>query len=151
MFRGRSYHTIDEKGRISIPTRFRDFLKSTGEDQIMVTNLDGYLLAFPMPLWEQIEGKLNAQASILKKETQKFVRFFVGGAEPCSIDKQGRILVPPALRKYARLEKEVTLVGLGNRFEIWNKDGHDQEMAEVESGNYDEGARAELAECLLSN
>ena len=150
MFRGRSYHTVDEKGRIAIPTRFREPLKETGETKLVVTNLDGYLPVFTPPQWQKIENKLIEQVSILDKELQRFNRFFLGAAEPCSMDKQGRILVPASLREYAKLTKDVALVGLGNRFEIWNKEVHDLEMEEVENGAYSEQARETLAKCLVS-
>jgi MraZ protein len=153
MFRGRSYHIIDEKGRIAVPSRFREPLKSFGQDQLMVTNIFGYLPVFTLPVWQQIEEKLNRQVSFFDRKKMKSIRLLIGGAEPCSIDKQGRILIPPSLREYAGLEKEkdVVLVGLGNRFEIWSRERYENEMQEVQNDEYDEQVLSELAACLVSN
>ena len=149
MFQGRSYHNLDEKGRISVPARFREALQAAGQSELMVTNLFDYLPAFPLPLWQRIAERLNKNVSIVDRRHLKFVRFFIGGAELCPIDKQGRILLPPSLRSYAALDKEVVMVGMGDRFEIWSKARYDGEMGEVESGIYDEESLRVLGNCLV--
>ncbi len=142
MFRGRFYHVMDDKGRITIPPRYREILKERHEQHLIVTNLDGYLIAFPQSEWEVIEERLG-QLSILDKKFRSFQRFFVSGASECPFDRQGRILVPPSLRDYAQLDKEVVLAGAVRCFEIWDRQRWDQEMARIAEMDSDE-VRKEL-------
>ncbi len=121
MFRGNSFHTIDPKGRIIIPARFRDVLQATSFNSLMVSKMDGGLVAYPFEEWQKIETKVLDMTE--KSETmRKFRRFFIGGASDCPHDKQGRILIPQALREYAKLNKEIALVGVLDHFEIWAKE-----------------------------
>ncbi|MBI5286582.1 MAG: division/cell wall cluster transcriptional repressor MraZ [Deltaproteobacteria bacterium] len=121
MFRGRFKHTIDAKGRLSIPSRFRDVLREKYNDErLIITNLDGCLVAYPFKEWGILEQKAS-NLSMFKKEVKAFLRFFYSGATECFIDKLGRILIPPVLRDYAKLEKEVVLVGALKKVEIWSK------------------------------
>lgn len=142
MFRGRFYHVMDDKGRITIPPRYRQILKERHEQHLIVTNLDGYLIAFPQSEWEAIEERLG-RLSILDKKFRSFQRFFVSGASECPFDRQGRILVPPTLRDYAQLDKEVVLAGAVRCFEIWDRQRWDQEMARIAEMDSDE-VRKEL-------
>lgn len=121
MFRGRFEHTIDTKGRISIPSRFREILRDKYDERLVITNYDGCLAVYPYTEWEVIEQKAS-NLSMLKKEPAQFLRFFYSGAQECSIDKLGRLLVPQVLRDYARLDKDVVVVGVLKRIEIWSKE-----------------------------
>ncbi len=118
MFMGEYNHTIDAKGRLIIPARFRELL---GEEFILTKGLDGCLSIYPMDAWETFETKLRA-LPLTNKNARTFTRFFVAGATNCELDKQGRILVPQTLREFAGLEKEVVLTGNLDRIEIWSKE-----------------------------
>ena len=128
MFRGRSTHFIDPKGRVSIPTRFRDLLKTNGDPRLIVTNWEQCLAAFPLREWEEVETKMG-QLSLVDRDIRSFKRFFFSGACECSLDSQGRILIPPTLRDYANLKKEVILAGQLKYFEIWEKTRFEEELA----------------------
>jgi len=133
---------MDDKGRITIPPRYRDILKSRQEQHLIVTNLDGYLIAFPMSEWEAIEQRFS-RVSDFRKDLRSFIRFFVSGASECPVDRQGRILLPPNLREYANLDKDVVLAGAIRCFEIWDRPSWDNEMARIEKLDTDE-VRKEL-------
>jgi MraZ protein len=121
MFRGRHEHTIDPKGRVSIPAKFREFLTKKFDERLVITNFDGCLVAYPYEEWIRLEEKASS-LSMVKKETRSFMRFFFSSAIECILDKQGRILIPQTLREYADLEKEVVLVGQLRKIEIWSKE-----------------------------
>ncbi len=142
MFRGRFFNVMDDKGRITIPPRYRDILKARQEQQLIATNLDGYLIAFPMSEWETIEQRFS-RVSDFRKDLRSFIRFFVSGASECPLDRQGRILLPPNLREYAKLDKDVVLAGAISCFEIWDRPSWDNEMARIEKMDTDE-VRKEL-------
>ena len=120
MFKGRYLHTLDAKGRLSIPSRFRDVLAQHREETIILTSFDNCLWGFPQDEWEQLEEKIRG-LSMLQKDVRTFVRVFFSGAQECPVDRQGRILIPPTLREEAGLEKDVVLLGLATRIEIWSK------------------------------
>jgi MraZ protein len=121
MFRGRFEHSIDGKGRVSIPAKFREILKREyGSDQLIMTIFDNCLVTYPLAEWQAFEEKLK-EFSQLKKEAKSFLRYFYSGAMECAIDDHGRILIPSQFRDYADLNKEIVFVGVMNRFEIWNK------------------------------
>ncbi len=128
MFKGRYEHLIDSKGRISIPSRFRETLNERYDSRLVVTNYDGCLIAYPLAEWQKLEEKISALPEF-KKDTKAFLRFFYSSAADCAIDKLGRILVPQTLRDYARLEKEVVLIGAFRHMEIWSKPLWDQAAA----------------------
>ncbi len=115
---GEYQHTVDTKGRLIIPAKFRE---SLGEEFIVTKGLDGCLFVFPQDEWQAFEEKLRA-LPLTTKGARQFTRFFVAGATPCELDKQGRILLPATLREFAGLDKEVVLAGMLNRVEIWSKD-----------------------------
>ena len=142
MFRGRYFNVMDDKGRITIPPRYRDILKERQEQHLIVTNLDGYLIAFPSSEWEVIEQKFS-RTSDFRQGLRSFIRFFVSGASECPLDRQGRILLPPNLREYAKLDKDVVLAGAIRCFEIWDRPSWDKEMARIEAMDTDE-VRKEL-------
>ena len=115
MFMGEYNHTIDAKGRLIIPAKFREPL---GEEFVLTRGLDGCLYIYPMDEWEAFEEKLRA-LPLTNKDARAFSRFFVAGATTCELDKQGRILVPQTLREFAGLEKDVILAGNLSRVEVW--------------------------------
>ena len=117
MLMGEYNHTIDTKGRLIIPAKFREQL---GNEFVVTKGLDGCLFVFPMNEWELFEQKLRT-LPLTQKSARKFTRFFVAGATECELDKQGRILLPQTLREFAQLEKDVVLSGNLNRVEIWSK------------------------------
>jgi len=117
MFMGEYNHTIDAKGRLIVPSKFRELL---GEEFILTKGLDGCLSIYPMSEWEIFEEKLK-DLPLTNKNARTFSRFFVAGATQCELDKQGRILVPATLREFAELDKEVILTGNITRIEIWSK------------------------------
>lgn len=128
MFMGEYNHTVDTKGRLIIPSKFREQL---GEEFIVTKGLDGCLFVFPQNEWQAFEEKLRT-LPLTQKGARQFTRFFVAGATPCELDKQGRILVPATLREFAGLEKDVVLTGNINRIEIWSKEKWN------ENSNYDD-------------
>ena len=118
MFMGEYNHTIDAKGRLIIPSKFRELL---GEEFVLTKGLDGCLSIYPMDEWKAFEEKLKA-LPLTNKSARAFSRFFVAGATMCELDKQGRILLPAVLREFAGITKDAVLVGVGSRVEIWSKD-----------------------------
>jgi MraZ protein len=149
MFRGWHYHTIDEKGRLSIPTRFRDVLNGRAETHLVITGLNKYLAAYPLSTWRAIEERYSSLPDF-DAEARAFLRLFVSGASECTIDKQGRILVPPSLREFARLEKEVALVGMLRSFEIWDKQSFEREMQGYATGEKTINAGEQMTKLKLT-
>jgi MraZ protein len=122
MFRGRHEHTIDAKGRTSVPARYRDVLDAAGERRIVVTSaLEPNLVAYALPEWTAFEERLGKLPQF-DPAVQKLKRIYVSGAVECEIDDVGRILIPPALREHARLRKEVVWAGSGRYAELWDKE-----------------------------
>ena len=118
MLLGEYNHTIDEKGRLIIPAKFRNDL---GENVVICKGLEGCLFVYSQEEWESFVNELKSLPR-MNKDARIFQRYFFGSANVLTYDKQGRVLVPPSLRKDAGLEKEVTLVGVQDRVEIWDKD-----------------------------
>jgi MraZ protein len=127
MFRGRFAHTIDAKGRVSIPASFRVELQEHDERPPFLTNLPRCLALYPNDQWLKIEERV-ANLSQIRPEVQAYQRFLVSGAQPCPIDRQGRMLVPPTLREHAGLEREVIIAGVGPRIEMWDRERFDEEL-----------------------
>ena len=128
MFMGEYNHTIDAKGRMIVPSKFREQL---GNEFVVTKGLDGCLFVYPNEEWHNIEEKFRT-VPLTTKDARKFSRFFFAGAASCEVDKQGRILIPPNLREHADLQKEIVSAGVLNRVEIWNRDRW------VESSNFDD-------------
>lgn len=118
MFRGRHEHTMDPKGRLSIPVGWRESL--SGDPAPVVTTHQGCLRLYPRPAWEEVEARLDGLPS-LDPDAQEYKFFVLSGADDCPLDKQGRILLPPPLRQHAALDRDVVLAGVGERIEIWNR------------------------------
>lgn len=114
---GEYTHSIDSKGRLTIPVRFRDDL---GESFIATKGLDRCLFLYPSNEWKVIEQKLKS-LPFTRSDVRAFVRLFFSGASECELDKQGRILLPANLRKFARIEREVVIIGVSTRVEVWAK------------------------------
>ena len=130
MFSGRYEYAIDDKGRLSIPAKFREILASHGDGRkeerqsrpgdlkLILTNLDGCVVAYPEKEWEELQGRIE-RSGALKKEAKNFLRFFYSGASECPIDRLGRILIPQSLRNYGAIKKNVVVVGMNRKIEIW--------------------------------
>ncbi len=131
MFRGRFENTIDDKGRIAIPAKFREALVGQYGERLIVTNFDGCLWAYPDSVWQQLEQKVSALPQFLE-EVKALQRVFISAACECPLDKQGRILLPPSLRTYAAIEKEVVVVGMTQRLELWSKKRWDEKFDEAQ-------------------
>lgn len=119
--RGQFHLTIDEKGRLMLPARLRDALKGKGVESLVVTNFKGGLWGYVEADWVRYEQALMEQ-SPFEAESLVFTRAFVAGASELEVDKQGRVLVPPYLRKYAGLEKDVVVISVVDRLEIWSQE-----------------------------
>lgn len=120
MFKGSFQFTIDAKGRVSIPSRFREILAERYEEKLVVTNdLDNCLVAFPFEEWSLIEQKIRDLPSSAP-DVKAFMRFIYSRATECELDRQGRVLIPPPLREYAQLKRDVVIVGMGHKMEIWD-------------------------------
>ncbi|MDA3916644.1 MAG: division/cell wall cluster transcriptional repressor MraZ [Deltaproteobacteria bacterium] len=142
MFRSSSFHTIDAKGRIIIPSRFRNILKSDKIYGVMISNKDDCLYAYTFSEWEKVENKI---LSTKTNAMADFRRFFLGNSCECMCDRQDRILIPKSLREYANLEKDIVLVGNLDRFEIWDRDQWDKINKEMEQKLKKEEVKEEIA------
>ena len=121
MFRGRFEHSLDVKGRLSIPSKFREILTTNYDERLVVTNFDNCLWAYPAAEWNKVEDKV-AKLPQFKDEVKALQRVFISAATECPIDRSGRILLPPTLREYAAIDREIILVGMITRIEIWSKE-----------------------------
>ncbi|MGY3714017.1 division/cell wall cluster transcriptional repressor MraZ [Sutcliffiella cohnii] len=138
MFMGEYHHTIDAKGRMIIPAKFRENL---GEAFVLTRGLDHCLFGYPMSEWTNVEEKLK-ELPLTKKDARAFTRFFFSGASECELDKQGRVNISSPLLQYAGLEKECVVIGVSNRIEIWSKEKWEGYVEESED------SFAEIAENL---
>ncbi len=128
MFMGEYQHSVDAKGRLIVPAKFREAL---GETFVVTRGLDNCLFGYPMDEWRKLEEKLKG-LPMTKKDTRAFARFFFSGATEVEIDKQGRINIPSTLMQHAHLIKECVVLGVSNRIEIWAKDAWETYFAESE-------------------
>lgn len=137
MFRGHSYRSQDPKGRLMLPPEFRDeVFAQSPEGRIVLTNFDDCVAAYPLPEWEIIEQNF-AKLNMADRGVRDFHRFFISGAIEVTLDKQGRILVPPHLRTYAQLSKDIVLAGVGRKFEIWDLERFENQR-KVMQENFDQ-------------
>ena len=118
MFMGEYRHTVDPKGRLIVPSKFRELL---GAEFVVTRGLDGCLFVYPMDRWEAYVADLK-KLPLTDKNARLFMRFIVAGATTCELDKQGRILIPSVLREFADITKDAVLVGVGSRIEIWSRE-----------------------------
>lgn len=134
MFRGHSQRTQDPKGRLMLPPDFRDeVFAQSPEGKLMLTNFDDCVAAYPMPEWLAIEQSF-ANVNMANRKFRDFHRFFISGAVEVILDKQGRILIPPHLRIYAGLQKDIVLAGVGRKFEIWDQERFEAQRAAMQEG-----------------
>ena len=138
MFRGSSNHTIDKKGRIIVPARFREEAEGEDGEGVVITRMDDCLLVFPFKQWRRLEERITSQAATSDR-MRRFRRVFIGSAHDCVPDSQHRILIPPTLREYAGLEQDIVMAGVGNHFEIHSQlnwevqtERHEKDLAEKE-------------------
>ena len=124
MLIGEYHHNIDEKGRLIIPSKFREEI---GNSFVVTKGLDGCLFVYSLVEWEKIVNKFK-KLSFTKKDTRMFMRFFLASATVCEFDKQGRINLVNSLIEYAGLKKECTIIGVNDRLEIWSLDKYDNLM-----------------------
>jgi len=132
MFMGEYNHTVDAKGRLIVPSKFREQL---GDEFVVTKGLDSCLYVFENKEWAALEEKLHA-LPLTNASARKITRFMLSGAVLCETDKQGRILIPSNLREYAGIEKDAFLLGMGSRIEIWSSARWDEEQKA--EGNVDE-------------
>ncbi|WP_089723876.1 division/cell wall cluster transcriptional repressor MraZ [Candidatus Thiosymbion oneisti] len=122
MFRGVSFLNLDAKGRLAIPARYRERLQSCCDSRLVITvDRDHCLLIYPEPTWVEIERKLD-QLPSFNEQARMLQRLYIGHAQEVDMDGQGRVLLPPALRSFAALDKRVALVGQGKKFELWDEE-----------------------------
>ncbi|NLJ71399.1 MAG: division/cell wall cluster transcriptional repressor MraZ [Syntrophomonadaceae bacterium] len=139
MFLGEYQHSLDAKGRITIPSKFREEL---GDKFVATKGLDDCIFIYPLSEWQEIELKLN-KLPLARADVRSFVRFFFSGAAELENDKQGRIIIPANLREYADIFKDVVIIGVGSRLEVWAT-GKWEEYNEMASSSF-----AEIAENLV--
>jgi MraZ protein len=127
MFFGRFGHTIDEKGRLTIPAKYRDTLAN---GVVITRGIDRCLYVYPLGEWDEISEKIK-QFSMMQRDARSFVRFLFAEATDCIPDKQGRVLIPTYLREYANLGSDVIVAGSHNRLEIWDPDAYQHENSRL--------------------
>lgn len=135
-FRGRSDHGLDTKGRLSIPSRFREVLRRQYDERLMITPWNKCLKAYPLPQWEELEMTLRAEGR-KQPHLVRMIRYMVGGVIECSLDRQGRILLPPKLREDCSLVKDVVVSGMITYFEIWDKQLWEEENQPADNHFHD--------------
>ncbi|HEY6201244.1 MAG TPA: division/cell wall cluster transcriptional repressor MraZ [Candidatus Binatia bacterium] len=135
MFRGSFEHTLDNKGRLSIPAKFREVLLGKGDDRIVITNFvveqARCLDVYPFDEWVRFEDEVRKKPRF-DRRIIAFQNYYLGGASECAVDKQGRILIPPLLREYAGLKRDVALVSVLDKFRVWDKETWKKVFAEAE-------------------
>ena len=135
MFRGSFEHTIDDKGRISVPARFREVLQASNDDRVVITNYTvssaRCLEVYPHAAWVRLEEKLREKPQF-NERIVRFQNFYVANAHECLLDKQGRILLPPTLREYAGLKKDAVFTSALDKFRIWDKEQWSRVFGEAE-------------------
>jgi MraZ protein len=146
MFRGANAINLDTKGRLTVPTKYRQSLMDDCQGQLVCTvdNRQPCLLLYPLPEWDIIEEKIS-KFSTMNPDERRIQRLLIGYANDAVMDKSGRVLVAPTLRQYANLDKEIMIVGQRNRFEIWSQDtwfAQVEEDLQIEkTGNYEQTER----------
>lgn len=129
MFRGANKVTVDAKGRLAIPTRYRDRIAQRSDGQLIITVDRQCLLIYPLPDWEEIERKLVRLPS-LNPQARRLQQFMVGYASDVALDSHGRVLLAKELREFAAIDRQALLIGQGNKFELWDEARWSQRIAE---------------------
>lgn len=147
MFRGVTNLSLDSKGRMAVPARYRERLQAESEGRVVVTvDRDGCLLLYPFSEWEAIEREL-VRLPTLNRQARRLQRLLIGHATECEFDGQGRILVPGPLREFAGIDRRVVLIGQGNKFELWDEEKwNEQRTAWLAADDEEDGL--ELPEAL---
>ena len=135
MFMSKYNHTIDPKGRLSIPSKYREIL---GDEFVVSKGMAGCLFVYADETWKEFEAKLAA-LPLVNKQARQLARFFLSGAQYVTVDKQGRVLVPQDLREFAGLEKDVVLSGMGSRIEVWSLEKWNEVNGQVDIDEISEG------------
>lgn len=150
MFRGVTTVKLDAKGRMSIPTRYRERLQEQGAGQLVVTvDRDHCLLLYPLPEWEEIEAKLVKLPSF-NPQARRLQRLLVGHATELDMDSHGRVLLPQPLREFAGIDRAAVVIGQGNKFEIWDEAAwNERRDSWLEDGEEDAPLPAELESLSL--
>ena len=150
MFRGVNTLNLDAKGRMAMPSKYREKLTAQCSGQLVVTlDLnDPCLLLYPLPAWEEIERQLVRLPNI-NAQTRKLQRLLIGHASECEFDNSGRILIPPLLRERVNLEKRVTLIGQGKKFEIWDEQTWNDQRDSWLTESDEDGLSADLESISL--
>lgn len=149
MFRGTFETRIDEKGRVNVPVKFRDVFKDLGDDRLFITNLRvgdvRCLEARPYAEWVKLEVRVAERTDLSPAAMEYYDNFYLAGAHECQIDGQGRLLVPPKLREYAGLSKEIVFTGARGKFRVWDKaKAQEVHAAGEQIGVNEPGVRSEL-------
>ena len=144
MLRGANKVTVDAKGRVAIPTCYRDHIAERSDGRLIITiDTDYCLLIYPYPDWQEIERKLNRLPSF-NARSRRLQRLMVGYASDVDLDGNGRVLLPKALREFANIDKRAFLIGQGNKFELWNEELWNKRRDEWLAGDDAGGLPAEL-------
>lgn len=133
MFMGEYRHTMDEKGRVIMPAKFREAL---GENFVITRGLDNCLFVYPHSEWQVLEEKLK-RLPLTRQDARAFVRYLLSGAAECEFDKQGRVPIPNSLRDHGLINKDVVIIGVANRIELWSKEKWDEYLKRAEE-SYEE-------------
>ncbi len=126
MFRGRFEYSLDDKGRVKIPPKFKEILKEKHQNTLVLTVFDDCIYAYPYDVWEELERKA-VNLPLTNKAARRFKRMFFSSAQDVNIDKQGRILIPGVLREDVGIDKDVVVLGNLDHIEIWSKERWDSE------------------------
>jgi MraZ protein len=137
MFRGMFEHTIDDKGRVSVPARFREVLQAANDDRLVITNFfmasARCLDVYPHAAWLQFEERLRTKPQF-DQRVMRFQNYYIAAAHECVLDKQGRILLPPTLREYAGLRRDLVFTSALEKFRIWDREQWKRVFDEAEQG-----------------
>jgi MraZ protein len=130
LFIGRYEYSLDDKSRVSIPAKFREALSSSADSRLILTILDGCIAAYPYQEWLRIQGQISALGSI-SRQKRAFLRVYFSRATECTFDKLGRVLIPQALKTDAQIQKNVVIVGVGEKLEVWAKEKWEELVREA--------------------
>jgi MraZ protein len=130
LFIGRYEYSLDDKSRVSIPAKFREALSSSADSRLILTILDGCIAAYPYQEWLRIQNQIAALGSI-SRQKRAFLRVYFSRATECAFDKLGRVLIPQALKTDAQIQKNVVIVGVGEKLEVWAKEKWEELVREA--------------------